>query len=85
MPVKFTALDGAPLHLTWLATAFTVGVGLTVTVAKLFGPIQVPDVGVITKVTVTGAVVVLVSVPLILPLPLAGIPVAAIVLFLVQV
>jgi hypothetical protein len=78
-------VDAAPLHFTWLATAFTVGVGLTVTVAVVFGPTQVPDVGVITNVTVTGAVVVLVSVPLMLPLPLAAMPVAAAVLFLVQV
>ena len=36
------------------------------------------------NVTVTGDVVVLVSVPLILPVPLAAIPVTATVLFLVQ-
>ena len=38
----------------------------------------------IVNVTVTGAVVVLVSVPLILPVPLAAIPVTATVLSLVQ-
>ena len=38
----------------------------------------------IVKVTVTGAVVVLVSVPLILPAPLAAIPVTVAVLSLVQ-
>ena len=31
-PVKFTAVVGAPLHTTWLVTAFTVAVGLTVIV-----------------------------------------------------
>ena len=41
-------------------------------------------VGVIVKVTVTGALVVLVSVPLILPAPLAAIPVTATVLSLIQ-
>ena len=41
-------------------------------------------VGVIVNVTVTGAVVVFVSAPLILPLPLAAIPVTATVLSLVQ-
>ena len=42
-------------------------------------------VGVIVKVTVTGAVVVLVSIPLISPLPLAAIPVTETVLSRVQV
>jgi len=41
-------------------------------------------VGVIVKVTVNGALVVLVNVPLILPEPLAAIPVTVAVLFLVQ-
>ena len=66
-----------------VAVAF--GTGFTVTVAVVFGPTQVPEVGVIVKVTVTGAVVVLVNVPLILPVPLAAMPVTATVLFLVQV
>ena len=38
----------------------------------------------IVKVTVTGDTVVLVSVPLILPVPFAAIPVTVTVLFLVQ-
>ena len=29
-PVKLTAAVGKPLHTTWLATGFTVGVGFTV-------------------------------------------------------
>lgn len=41
VPVKFTAVVGAPLHTTWLATAFTVGIGLTVTVAVIGVPVQV--------------------------------------------
>jgi hypothetical protein len=45
---------------------------------------QVP-VGTMVNVTVTGAVVVLVRVPTILPLPLEPIPVTRPVLFLVQV
>jgi hypothetical protein len=48
------------------------------------GPTQPLAVGVIVKVTSTGALVVLVNVPLILPLPLAAIPVTVTVLFLVQ-
>ena len=40
-PVKVTAVVGAPLHTTWLATAFTVGMGLTSTVAVTGVPVQV--------------------------------------------
>jgi hypothetical protein len=56
----------------------------TVTVAVIGGPGHPLAVGVIVKVTVTGAVVVLVNEPLILPVLLAAIPVTATVLFLVQ-
>ena len=65
-----------------VATAF--GVGLTSTVAVTGVPGQPFAVGVIVKVTVTGALVVLVSVPLIFPLPAAAIPVTETVLSLVQ-
>ena len=67
-----------------MATA--VGVGFTNTVAvSVAGPAQpLASSGVMVNVTVTGAAVVLVSVPLILPVPLAAIPVAATVLSLVQ-
>ena len=41
LPVKITAAVGAPLHTAWLATAFTVGVGLTVIVNVIVGPVQV--------------------------------------------
>ena len=64
------------------ATAF--GVGFTTTVAVIDGPGQPLAVGVMVKVTVTGALVVLVNAPLILPLPLAAIPVTETVLSLVQ-
>ena len=40
-PVKVTAVVGAPLHTTWFDTAFTVGVGLTSTVAVIGVPVQV--------------------------------------------
>jgi len=64
-------------------TAF--GVGLTVTVAVNVGPAHPPAFkGVMVKVTTTGAAVVLVSVPLMLPVPLAAIPVTETVLSLVQ-
>ena len=60
------------------------GVGFTNTVAVIGAPTQPLAVGVIVNVTVTGAAVVLVSVPLILPEPLAAIPVTDTVLSLVQ-
>src|SRR5437868_7423807 len=42
LPVKFTAAVAVPLHTTWLATWFTVGVGFTVIVN---------DTGWLTQVT----------------------------------
>jgi hypothetical protein len=65
-----------------VATAF--GVGFTNTVAVTGAPGQPLAVGMIVKVTVCGILVVLVNEPLILPLPLAAIPVTLTVLFLVQ-
>lgn len=66
--------------LPWL----TVGVGFTSTVAVEVGPGHPLAVGVIVNVTVTGALVVLVNAPLMLPVPLAAMPVTVAVLFLVQ-
>jgi hypothetical protein len=83
-PVKFTGAVGAPLHTVWLAGWVTSGVGLTITVAVVVAPVQLPDTGVIVKVTVTGEVVLFVKDPLILPVPLAAMPVAAAKLSLVQ-
>ena len=75
-PVKVTAVVAEPLHNTWLGTAFTVGIGLTTTVAVIGVPGQPLAVGVIVKVTVIGKLVGLVKVPLMgLPEPLMGIPV----------
>ena len=56
----------------------------TNTVAVTGVPAQPFVVGVMVNVTVTGAVVVFVSVPLILPVPLAAMPVTVLVLFRVQ-
>ena len=64
------------------ATAF--GVGFTSTVAVIGVPLQPLATGVMVKVTVTGTLVVLVSVPLILPAPLAAMPVTVATLSLVQ-
>src|SRR5258706_591872 len=64
--------------------AIAVGVGFTKTVAVIGAPSQLLAVGVMVNVTVTGALVVLVNVPLILPAPLAANPVTATALSLVQ-
>ena len=65
-----------------VVTAF--GVGLTSTVAVTGVPAQPLAAGVTVNVTVTGAVVMFVNAPLILPVPLAAIPVMEAVLSLVQ-
>ena len=64
--------------------ATALGVGFTKTVAVIGAPGQPLAVGVMVKVTVIGANVVFVNAPLILPDPLAAIPVTVAVLFLVQ-
>ena len=62
------------------------GVGLTKTVAVVVDPTQPLAVGVMVKVTVTGANVVFVKEPaIVLPEPLAAIPVVVALLSLVQV
>lgn len=74
-----------PEQTVWLLlVAFTVGVGLTATVAVMGDPGQPLTVGVMVNVTVIKALLVLVNVPLISLLPLAAIPVTDAVLFLVQ-
>jgi len=64
--------------------AVVFGVGLTKTVAVIAVPAQPFADGVIVKVTVTGALVVFVNVPEILPLPLVAMPVTVAVLSLVH-
>lgn len=85
-PVNAIVVIGVPEHtvcVTGVATAF--GIGFTVTVAVIAVPVHPLAVGVMVNVTITGAFVVLVNVPLILPVPFAAIPVTVPVLFLVQV
>ena len=85
LPVMTIVVMGLAEQIVWedgTATAF--GVGFTTTVAVVVGPEQPLAVGVMVKVTVTAALVVLVSVPDILPAPLAAIPVTATVLSLTQ-
>jgi hypothetical protein len=49
-PVKFTAAAATPVHSTWLATAFTDGFGLTVTVKPDGAPVQPPAEGITVTV-----------------------------------
>lgn len=61
-----------------------VGTAFTKTIAVTGAPSHPLNDGVMVKVTVTGDVVVLNNVPLMVPVPLAAIPVTAVVLSLVQ-
>ena len=74
-PLNVTGAVGAPLQTAWLGIGLTVGVGFTVTVAVIGAPTQPLAVGVIVNVVVCAVLVVLVSVPLMLPLPDAAMPV----------
>jgi hypothetical protein len=75
----------APEQRVWEAgVAMATGVGFTRTVAVIDAPGQLLAVGVTVKVTVTGTAVVLVSAPLMSPVPLAAIPVTSALLSLVQ-
>jgi hypothetical protein len=61
-----------------------VGTAFTTTIAVTGAPSHPLKLGVMVNVTVTGDVVVLNNVPLIVPVPLAAIPVTEVVLSLVQ-
>jgi hypothetical protein len=89
--VPDVALESAIAVIAWpeqlacdAGVATATGVGFTTTVAVIGAPGQPLAVGVIVNVTVTGLAVVLVSEPLMLPVPLAAIPVTVAVLFLVH-
>ena len=83
--VNTIGVIGVALQMVCAAgVATTFGVGFTVTFTTTGVPLQPPNDGVIVNATTTGAFVVFVSVPLILPVPLAAIPVTVAVLFLVQ-
>ncbi len=86
MPDNTIGVIDVPEQIVWLdGVAIEFAVGFTTTAAAIGAPGQPLAVGVIVNVTVTGAVVVLVRVPEILPVPLAAIPVAVAVLSLVHV
>jgi hypothetical protein len=81
--VNVTGVIVAPEQMVCVnGVAVATGAGFTSTVARL---VQVPELGVMVNVTYSGAVLLFVSAPLILPDPLAPIPVTVVVLFLVQV
>ena len=83
LPVKFTASVAASLHFVWSAGLVTVGVGLTVMVKDCGVPGQLLAVGVTVIVALIAAFVELFAVnEAIFPVPLAGNPMA--VLLLVQ-
>jgi hypothetical protein len=78
--VNIIGVDDEALHNTWLATAFTVAVGLTVMLNVLEVPTQLTppfiNVGVTVIVAITGAVVILVAMNVgILPAPAAAKPI----------
>jgi len=80
--VNAMAVVDAPLHNTWLATAFTVAVGLTVIVKLVGVPTQLTaplvNVGVTVIVATIGAVVALVAIKVgMFPVPDAAIPIDA--------
>ena len=78
MPLSAIVVIDPPEHIVCeagVATAF--GVGFTNTVAVMADPGHPFAVGVIVKVTVSGAFVVLVKLPLMFPLPPDGMPVTA--------
>ena len=80
-----TGVIVAPEHIVCVdGVATTLGVGFTSIVAVIGVPAQLFAVGVMVNVTVTGALLGFVKAPVILPDPLAAIPVTETVLFLVQ-
>ncbi len=87
LPLSTIVVIAEPEQMVWLdgvATAF--GIGFTTTVALNAGPGQPLAVGVIVNVTVTAALVVLVSVPdIAVPDPLAAMPVTVATLSLTHV
>lgn len=73
--VKLITAVGDPLHNTWLATGFTIGVGFTVMVNVTGKPGQAPKTGVTVIVAVIGPLVALVVTKgSISPVPLAARP-----------
>lgn len=84
-PDKIIVEIDVPEQMVWdvgLADAF--GVGFTITVTVIAAPLQPFANGVIVNVTVTGALVVFVNVPDILPFPFVAIPVTETLLSRVQ-
>ena len=85
LPLNDIGVMLAPEQIVWLFGVDTAsGVGFTSTVAVIGAPVQPLALGVMVKVTSTGAKVVLVNVPLISPTPLEAIPVMVVIASRVQ-
>lgn len=84
-PLNNTGVRVAPEQIVWSDGVATIPApGFTCTVAVTGVPVQLLTTGVMVKVTVSGPPEVFVNTPLILPVPLAGMPVTKLVLSLVQ-
>ena len=86
LPLSTIVVIAEPEQIVWLdGVATALGIGLTTIVAVIGAPEQPLAVGVMVKVTVTAALVVLVNTAAgTLPVPLAGNPVTVATLSLVQ-
>ena len=85
LPLRTIFVIASPEKMVWdKGEAIEFGVGFTRTVAVMAAPGQLLALGVIVKVTVTGAKVVLVNVPVISPVPVVAMPVTETVLSLLQ-
>ncbi len=79
--VKITAVVGEPLHTTWFAGWFTIGVGLTVMVKVIGVPGQPLAIGVTVIVATSGALVAFVATKLAMsPEPAGARPIAGVLL-----
>ena len=84
-PLSAIGVIVTPEQTVWdVGVAIAAGAGFTTTVALMGASLQPLAVATMVNVTVTAAVVVLASTPVILPVPLAAMPVTVAVIFLVQ-
>ena len=85
LPLNTIGVMLVPEQIVWLkGVAVAFGVGFTNTVAMIGVPVQPLALGVMVKVTSSGANVVLVNVPLISPTPLEAMPVIVVVASRIQ-
>ena len=79
-PEKLMAEVFVPLHLVWLFTWLTVGVGRTLIVKVTGVPVQTPASGVTVMLAERLVLPAFTGVKIIFPVPLAGRPIAGLVL-----